>query len=134
MLTKYSQKMKQVTRPTFKINDLGRYPMQDPGEMATMLKQHRYTTPLQQPELFGDVVHFDIVYGSGTAIGGYRYALWFVDRQSKHINQYPLKSLASDDLLEALRLFRRDMGVRYPNDMMGGRDFNLIGGQVSAAL
>ena len=44
--------------------------MQDPGEMATMLKKRRNTTYLQRPEKFGYVVHFDIVYGSGTAIGG----------------------------------------------------------------
>ena len=44
--------------------------------------------------------HFDIVYGSGTANDGYRYNLWFVDRRSKHIDKYLLKSLASDELLK----------------------------------
>ena len=123
--------MKQVAQPTLK-NDLGQYPMRYPGEMATMPKQSRITTPLQRPERFGDTVHFDIVYGSGTAIGGHRYALWFVDRRSKHIKEYPLKSLASDDILKALRLFRRDMGGHYTNNMIGDRSFKLIGGQVTA--
>ena len=67
--------MKQVAQPTLKINDLGQYPMRDPGEMSNMTKQRRNTTPLQWPERFGDVVHFDIVYSSGTAIGGYIYTL-----------------------------------------------------------
>ena len=125
--------MKQAAQPALKINDLSRDPMWDPGE-NTMPKQCRNKTPLQRPERFGDVLHFDILYGSGTAIGGYRYALWFVDRRSKHIEKYPLKSLASDELLKSLCLFRRDMGGRYPNKMIGDRDFKLIGGQVVASL
>ena len=127
-------KMKQVSQPTLKINYLVRDPMWDPGEMATMPKQRRNTTLLQRPDLFGDVVQFDIVYGSRTAIGGYRYALWFVDRQSKHIYQYHLTYLASDELLKALRLFRRDMGGCYPDKMIVDRDFNLVGGQVATDL
>ena len=102
--------------------------MRDPGEMTAMPKQRRNTTPLQRPERFGDVVYFDIVYGSVTDIGGYRYALWFADRQSKHIEQYPLYSLASDELIKALHLFRNDVGGRYPDKMIGDRDFKLIGG------
>ena len=57
-----------------------------------------------------------------------------MDRRSKHIEQYTLKYLASDEVLKALRLFRRDMGGHYPNNMIGDRDFKLIGGQVAAAL
>ena len=64
--------MKQVAQATLKINDPGQDPMRDPGEMATMPKQCRNTAPLQRPERFVDVVHFDIVYSSGKAIGGYR--------------------------------------------------------------
>ena len=56
--------------------------------------------------------------GTCTAIGGYRYALWFVGRRSKHIKQYPLKYLASDELIKALRIFRRDMGGRYQDKMI----------------
>ena len=128
MLTKYSQKLKQVAQPTLKINDLGRDPMRDPVEMITMPKKRRNTTPLQSPEQFGDIVYFGIVYGSGTSIGGYRYSLLLVDRRSKHIEQYSFKSLAYDDIFKALRLFYRDMGGRCPNKMIGDLDFKLIGG------
>ena len=127
-------KMKQVAQPTLKINYFGQDPMQDPGEMSTMPKKRRKTTPLQQPERFGDVVHLDILYRYGTAIGGYQYTLWFVDRRSKYIEQYPLKSLESDKLIKSLRLFRRDMGDRYPDKIIGDRNFNRIGGQVAADL
>ena len=55
-------------------------------------------------------------------------------RRSKHIEQYTLKSPSSDELLKALRLFRRYMVGRYPDKRIGDRDFKLIGGQVAAAL
>ena len=45
-----------------------------------------------------------------------------------------MKSLESDELLKALHIFRRDMGGRYPNKMIGDRNFKLIGGQVAATL
>ena len=126
--------MKHVAQPTLKIIDLSRDPMWDLGDMATMMKQRRNTTPLQRPERFVDVFHFDNVYGSWTSIGGYRYALWFVYRRSENIKKHPLKSLASDDPLKALRLLCRDMRGRYPSKMIGYRDFKLIVGQVVAAL
>ena len=100
-----SNRKNEPSFPTYsKINDLVQDPMRDPFKMATMPKKHRNITPLQRPDRFGDVVYCDIVYGSGTAIGGYRYTLWFVERRSKHIEQYPLKSLAYNELLKALRL------------------------------
>ena len=57
-----------------------------------------------------------------------------MDIHYKNIEKYPHKSLESDELLKALRLFRRDMGGRYPDKMMAGCNFKLIGGQVSEAL
>eukprot|EP00957_Ditylum_brightwellii_P176208 13417498-Ditylum_brightwellii.AAC.1 len=74
--------------------------------MATMPKRNRNTTLLQKPTTFGEVVHFDIVYGAGTSIGGYRYTLWLVDRATRYIFEYPLKSLKEDELLKAIHLFR----------------------------
>ena len=60
--------------------------------------------------------------------------MWFMDRRSKHIKQYPFKSLAYDDLFKALCIFRRDIDGRYPDKMIGDHDFKLIAGQVAAAL
>ena len=57
-----------------------------------------------------------------------------MDRHSKRIERYTLTSLASDEILKALRLFLRDMGGRYPDKMIGDRDLKLIGRQVATAL
>eukprot|EP00957_Ditylum_brightwellii_P137557 10486707-Ditylum_brightwellii.AAC.1 len=63
--------MKEVAQDTINIHDLGQDPVRDPGKMVTIPKALQNTTPLQKPAHFGDVFHFDIVYGTGTAIGGY---------------------------------------------------------------
>eukprot|EP00957_Ditylum_brightwellii_P115091 8777630-Ditylum_brightwellii.AAC.1 len=39
--------------------------------MATLHKDVCNTSPLKKPAHFGEGFHFDIVYGTGTAIGGY---------------------------------------------------------------
>ena len=103
-------------------------------EMDTMPKKRCNTMPLQRIERFGDVVYFDIVYGSGTSIDGNLYSLWFLYRHSKHINQYPLNYLASNELLKYQRIFCRYMGGRYPDKIIGDCDFKIIGGQVATSL
>ena len=45
--------MKQVSQPTLKINDLGQYSMQDPGEMSTIPKQcHKNNAPTTAREIW----------------------------------------------------------------------------------
>ena len=57
-----------------------------------------------------------------------------MDRRSKHIDQYTLKSLSYDELLKDLRLFRSEMGGRYLDKMIGDHYFKLIEVKVDAAL
>ena len=57
-----------------------------------------------------------------------------MDRRSKHIEKCPLKSQASNELLKFLRLFLRDMGGRYPDEIIGDCDLKIIEGQVAASL
>eukprot|EP00957_Ditylum_brightwellii_P004578 347976-Ditylum_brightwellii.AAC.1 len=78
--------------------------------MATLPKSNSNKSPVQKPQEFGEVFHYDIVHGAGTAIGGYRYVLWLVDRASRYIFEYPLKSLKETELLRAVKLFKRDLG------------------------
>eukprot|EP00957_Ditylum_brightwellii_P107937 8233214-Ditylum_brightwellii.AAC.2 len=85
--------MKEVAKDTLVINDLGKDTMQDPDKFATLPKANRNTNPLEKPASNYAVVHYDIIYGLGMAIGGYWCALWHVDHHSQYIHQYPLKSL-----------------------------------------
>eukprot|EP00957_Ditylum_brightwellii_P208397 15357231-Ditylum_brightwellii.AAC.1 len=126
--------MTRVGQNTLHVKDLGTDMVRDPGELATLPKSKRNTNPITKPEKFGDVVHFDIVYGLGTAIGGYRYALWLVDRATRYVFEYPLKTLQEDELLKAIQLFRRDCGGRLPSRMIADRDFKLIRGKMAKFL
>eukprot|EP00957_Ditylum_brightwellii_P062101 4713278-Ditylum_brightwellii.AAC.1 len=94
--------------------------------MATISKSKCNTSPIAKPSNFGDVVHFDIVYGTGTAIRGYRYALWLVDRATQFAFQYPLKTLKEEELLCTMRLFHRDCWGKLPARMLADIDFKLI--------
>ena len=55
-------------------------------------------------------VHVDIVFGDGLGRLGYRYALLFVDRASRYIWVFGLKSLHADALVAAFTLFRVEAG------------------------
>ncbi len=54
---------------------------------------------------FLDAVHMDIAYGDCLSIGGFRYAFILVDRATYYNWTFGLKSLSSDCILSALRLF-----------------------------
>eukprot|EP00957_Ditylum_brightwellii_P041433 3137316-Ditylum_brightwellii.AAC.1 len=69
--------------------------------MATLPKSNCNTSPIPRPKHFGDIFHYNIVYGAGTTIGGYRYTLWLVDRKTYLILEYPLKSLQEEEILRA---------------------------------
>eukprot|EP00957_Ditylum_brightwellii_P113483 8652899-Ditylum_brightwellii.AAC.1 len=96
--------------------------------MAALPKAMRNTSPLKKLTHFGEVFHFDIVYGKEMAISSYRYVLWLIDCTSRYVSQYPLKSLQDTELVHALRLFTLDIGGRLLQQMIADRDFKLIGG------
>eukprot|EP00957_Ditylum_brightwellii_P140591 10710722-Ditylum_brightwellii.AAC.1 len=98
--------------------------------MATLPKSDRNTSPIPRPKHFGNIFHYNIVYGTGTAIGGYCYTLWLVDRKTRLILEYPLKSLQEEEILHAVKLFVRDIGGSLSRKMIADHDFKLIGGTI----
>jgi len=90
-------------------SQLDREPVIDLGETATIDKNKRNTNPLNLPSNLGDIVHMDVLYGSNTAIGGIKYALFLVDKATRHKFVYPLKS-PKDDILPSLKQFCMDTG------------------------
>ena len=63
------------------IPDTGEVPVEI-GAMATMPATKRNTTPLDKPNTLGSIVHMDIGYGDCISLGGFRYTLLFVDRET----------------------------------------------------
>jgi hypothetical protein len=68
----------------------------DSGNLATMKKKDRNTTPVPRSLQFADIMHMDIVFGPDIAIGNVHYGFLFTDRFSRMTYLYPLQNLTSD--------------------------------------
>ena len=102
------KQLKQTSKPNFSISSTDLEPIMDLGSMSTVDKSNRNTTPINLPSKFGDVVHMDILYGSATAHGQIKYALYLIDRATRYKSIYPIKDL-STDILPAIQLFCNEM-------------------------
>jgi hypothetical protein len=58
-----------------------------------------------------DAVHMDIAFSDCLLVGGFEYALILVDQATRYNWTFGLKSLSSDHILGALRLFRASAGA-----------------------
>ena len=117
--------------PTIDIQDIGRDPFLSRGEVATLPKSRRNTSPLPRPDIFGSIIHYDIGFGSGMSIGGYTHVLFLVDRATRKKFLYGLKSLHHSDVCTAMKEFIKDLGC-YPSKMLADRDFKIIGEHVKS--
>eukprot|EP00957_Ditylum_brightwellii_P035410 2684898-Ditylum_brightwellii.AAC.1 len=97
--------MQTVAQPTLCITNTRKDPIQDTGEMGTLPKSNRKTSPIPRPKHFGNIFHYDIVYSAGNTIGGYCYTLWLIGRKTRLILECPLKSLQEEEILRAVKLF-----------------------------
>ena len=118
--------LRSTSTDTITIRDTGRDPILSRGETATLPKRPRNTTPIPRPQHFGQVWHYDIVYGKGRAIGGFQYALFLVDRKTRFKFVFGLKDLSKPTITFQLKRFIRLIG-KYPEAMLADRDFRLIG-------
>jgi len=84
--------------------DGGTFPM-SLGSYATVPKAKRGTSLDPTSYKFIDAVHMDIAFDDCVSVGGYRYALILVDRATRYNWVFGLKTLPSDCILSALRLF-----------------------------
>jgi len=120
------------TADHFTISTLDRELTLDIGETSSIDRPPRNTNPLPLPKFPGDVVHADIIFGSGTAIGGAKYALFLVDRATRHKYVYPLRNLKTDILPSFIKFFS-DIG-RIPSMIRTDFDHKLMGSQIEIHL
>ena len=124
---------KHLDQPTISFPNLGRDPVRDHGEVATLPKGRCNKNPTIRPSRFGDVFHYDIVYDASTTISGYRYALFLVDVKTCHLFEYPLRDLEGSSLKHTMSTITEDIGGK-PLRMLADWDFRLIDGEVAAFL
>ena len=76
------------------------------GAYATIPKAARGKPIDRTPSKYLDIVHVDIAFGDCMSVGGYKYALIFVDRATRFNWCFGLKSLHHDDIIAAFMAFR----------------------------
>jgi hypothetical protein len=81
----------------------------DMGDLATLQKTARNTSPVPRPECFGDVIHMDIVFEPSISLGNVHNGLLFTDRYSRMTYIYPLQNL-STDIRKQLEAFFAHLG------------------------
>ncbi len=99
----------------------------DKGDLATLRKTPRNTTPVPRSNAFGDVIHMDIVFGPEVALANVHYGLLFTDRYSCMTYIYPLHNLTSD-IPRQLDAFFAHLGF-HPKRLISDFDLKLIGGR-----
>ena len=119
----------QQTSTNFRVSTLDKEPILDLGDVTTIDKSKRNTSPLPLPKHLGDVVHMDIIFGSNTAINGVKYSLFIVDRATRFKFLYPLKSL-KDDILQAIQQFAVDIQC-FPKCIRTDFDYKLMGSKIA---
>jgi len=106
----------------------------DSGDVSTMHKVPRNTTPVVCPSQFTDVIHMDIGFGLEMSLGNVHYGLIFTDRYSHmtYIYIYPLQNLTSDIQKQLNALFAH-LGI-LPKCLISNFDTKLIGGKAREYL
>jgi hypothetical protein len=104
----------------------------DQGDLATIRKTSRNTTPVPRPNSFGEVIHMDIVFGPDISIGNIHYGLLFTDCFSRMTYTYPLQNLTSD-VSKQLEAFFAHLGF-CPKRLISDFDTKLIGGKAREYL
>ena len=66
------------------------------------------------PSRYLDIVHIDIAFGDCMSVGGYKYALIFVDRATRFNWCFGVKSLHCDDIISAFLAFCAEAGNLAP--------------------
>jgi len=74
---------RDLYQETVKIDTMPADAVLDKGDIATIRKSNRSTTPVSRPPNFGDVIHMDIVFGPDITIGNVHYGLLFMDRSTR---------------------------------------------------
>ena len=79
------------------------------GDYATIATPPK-GKPLRKHRRYLDKCHMDIVFGDCVALCGYRYALLLVDVATRYCWIYGMHSLTSSEVIQALELFKADVG------------------------
>jgi hypothetical protein len=89
--------------------DNGKFPLSI-GAFTTIPKAPHGKAIDRTTSKFLDIVHLDIAFGDCMSVGGFKYALIFVDRATRFNWCFGLKSLHHNDIIAAFMAFHSDAG------------------------
>lgn len=124
--------IQDLYQPTIKLDNLPPDAVLDSGDVSTLPKANRNTTPVPRPLQFADIMHMDIVFGPKVSIGNIHYGLMFMDRFSCMTYIFPLQNLTSD-IKKQMDAFFAHLGV-LPKRLISDFDTKLIGGKAREHL
>ena len=81
------------------------------GAYSTIPKAPRGKVIDRLPAKYLDIVNVDIAFGDCVSVGGYKFALIFVDRATRYNWTFGLKSLQHTDIQAAFLAFRDEAGA-----------------------
>jgi hypothetical protein len=87
----------------------GKFPVSI-GAYTTIPKAPHSKLIDQTPSKYLDIVHLDIAFGNCMSIGGFKYALIFVDRTTRYNWCFGLKLLHHNDIIAAFMTFCAEAG------------------------
>jgi hypothetical protein len=123
---------KDLYQDTMKIDSLPADTVLDAGDLSTIRKTARNTTPVPRPSHFGDALHVDIIFCPEIAVGNMHYSLLFRDCYSRMTYLYPLQNLTSD-IPKQMQAFFAHIGSP-PHRLISDFDLKLIGGKAREYL
>jgi hypothetical protein len=112
--------------------DTGEFPASI-GAYTTIPKAPHGKTTDKTPSKYLDVVHLDIMFGDCMSVGGFMYALIFVDRALQYNWCFGLKSLHHKDILAAFLAFHTEAG-RLAKQFHCNCDERLFGSNICSFL
>jgi hypothetical protein len=92
------------------LHNTGEFPL-SLGTYATILKAPRGKAIDRLPAKYLDIVHVDTAFGDCVSVGGYKFALIFVDRATRYNWTFGLKSLQHNDIQSTFLAFRDEAGM-----------------------
>ena len=117
------------SKNTVTVQDTSKHPILSRSETATLSKYRTNSQSIPKPPKYGQVWHYDIVYGNRRAISSIYYILFFIDRKSRQKKILGLKDLKKETLQRAIKTFVRKVGF-YPDKLIADRDFKIIGSHI----
>ena len=97
--------------------------------MFANIRKRKHGTALPPTKQYLDKVHLDTIYGDTISKLGFCYAILLIDRATKYMWFYGVRSLVSACIIDTLKQFRADHAGGLPKQFRCDCDQKLLRGE-----